>query len=295
MSARLYMWSTFQKPCHNSLMERNNFSQLPNAKELQSILEAEIKRDIPKGKGNVHYIDFSPLIRLAEYFAIDTGILTTVYTSTDVYEKDLFAEGKVLTERLKEKLLEKELSPEALRLCEGVYDYLAEEDAQEKADLIFVFGAKTPLRIEKAIALYKENISEKILVSGRSPHYADEKAVTEAETYARIARESGVPSEAILVEDESTTLPDNVRGSLNMLDRNKFFYTSIILVNSPYTQRRGWAHFKKYTPDTVFLIRINAETGNEYRRDTWYKNQKGIDAILSEYIKAKVAVSLNTA
>jgi uncharacterized SAM-binding protein YcdF (DUF218 family) len=276
-------------------MTRDNFSQLPSYEELQSVLAAEAKRDLPKGKKESHYFDFSPLIKLAKHFKIDDKILTTVYTQQDVAEEDLLAKERILTEKVKERLLDRELSLKDIRECDIAYDYLAAEDKLENADIIFVFGAKTLLRIEKAIEVYKQGLAPRMIVSGRGPYYAGDKFITEAEKYAHIAIEKGVPEHAIITENQSITIPDNVRSSLNLLDEQEIFYSSIILVNSPYTQRRGYAHFKKYLPDSVKLMRINSETGPEYRRDSWYKNSKGIDVILSEYLKAKVAVSLNTA
>ncbi len=276
-------------------MKRDNFSQLPNSTELRNILEAEVKRDVPKGKEETHYVDFSPLIKLAEHFEVAVDIVASDYTKDDVAQQDLFERGRMLVQQLKEKLLNQELSLEDIEMCNAAYDYLAEEDVPEEADLIFVFGAKTPLRIEKAVDLYQQGLAEKILVSGRSPSYADEQTTTEAEAYAQIAIEKGVPAEAIIKEDKSITIPDNVRSSLNLLDANGVQYGSILLVNSPYTKRRGWAHFKKYLPDAVRLIRVNSGTGEQYKRDSWYKSAAGIDVVLSEYLKAKVAVSLNTA
>lgn len=276
-------------------MKRDNFSQLPNSAELQGILSAEAKRDLPEGKEEMHYMDFSPLIRLMEHFGIETELIVSDYTKEDLEAQDLLERGKALIGQLKEMLLSQELSPEDLEACNVAYDYLAEEDVPEEADLIFVFGAKTPLRIEKAVELYQQGLSEKILVSGRGPSYGDTKVPTEADIYAGIAAEKGVSADAIIIEDKSITIPDNVRSSLNLLDKNGVPYSSIILVNSPYTQRRGQAHFRKYLPDSVKLIRVNSGTGDQYKRDSWYKNPTGIDVVLSEYFKAKVAVSLNTA
>lgn len=276
-------------------MNRNNFNQLPDQAELRNILDAEVARNIPEEKKDVHYVDFSPLVKLAKHFGVNPEVVATNYTKEDVVEQDLFAKGKVLVENIKSKLLNKEPSTEDIEVCNNVYDYLSEEDAPENVDIIFVFGAKTPLRINKAIELYRQGLSQIILVSGRSPYYSYDKSSTEAETYAQLAIEKGIPSSSIILENESITIPDNVRSSLNLLDKNKTSYNSIALVNSPYTQRRGWAHFKKYLPDTIRIVRINCETGDQYKRDSWYKNPAGIDTVLSEYLKAKIAVSLNTA
>jgi uncharacterized SAM-binding protein YcdF (DUF218 family) len=276
-------------------MKRDNFTQLPNSAELQSILAKEAKRNLPEGKDIVHYFKFSPLIKMVEHFGLDAKLLSGDQNLGDVVDPTFLERAKIFTEKIKEILLGRRLSAEDLEMCNEVYDYLAEQDLVREADLIFVFGAKTPLRIEKAIELYQDGLSKKLVLSGRSPHYANNQILSEAETYTEIAKKQGVSDQAIILEKESITIPDNVRSSLNLLDAKGIVYHSIILVNSPYTQRRGWAHFKKYLPDNITLIRINSETGEDYKRDSWYKNAKGIDAILGEYFKAKVAVSLNTA
>ncbi len=276
-------------------MKRDNFNQLPDLAELKNILSVEAKRDFPEGKDQEHYFDFSPIEKLISHFGLSDDFLRASFTQQDIAEHDLFRKGKMLIESLKQELLPKELDAEVVKKCNAVYDYLAEEDVPEKVDLIFVFGAKTLLRIEKAIEIYKLGLSDKILISGRGPYYAENQSVSEADIYRRIAMEQGIPSSALITEEESITIPDNVRSSLNLLDDKRVAYSSLILVNSPYVQRRGYAHFKKYLPDTVKLIRVNSGTGDQYKRDTWYKNEAGIDTVLSEYIKAKVAVSLNTA
>lgn len=277
------------------LMARKDFSQLPTTAELERIRAAEAVRQIALGKEREHFADFSTLLNLAEHFFVDTREFARSYTEATVYEQDLFAIGAMLTEQLKQHLLGAQPSAGLSDMCNAAYDYLAEEDTEGESDLIFVFGAKTPLRIEKTVELYKKGLGNRILVSGSGPHYAEDGKEPEARAYARYAVEHGVPAEVLIIEDQSITVPDNVRASLNLLDERGIVCHSITLVNSPYTQRRGWAHFKKYVPDNIVLRRVNCATGEHYQRDAWYRNPAGIDVVLSEFVKLKVAVSLNTA
>lgn len=175
-----------------------------------------------------------------------------------------------------------------------VYAYLSEDDGLMKADAIFVFGAKTPLRAEKAVELYEKGWSKKIIFSGHGP-YTGREDVAEAEKYLDIALKSGVPASDVLVEKRSITIPDNVRSSLNYFDEIGFKPANLILVNSPYVQRRGWCHFRKYLPDSVGLIRRNCGTSEKFSRDGWFTNPEGIKVVLNEFIKMKIAVTLNTA
>ncbi len=276
-------------------MNRNNFSQLPSSRELEKILEQEQHRKIPKDKEGVHFFEFTTLINLATHFGINADILSLENTLEKSSTKELLSKGQVFINELKDAILKSRLDPESVKHLDNVYEYLSKEDSLKNADIIFVFGAKTPLRIEKAIELYKKNVSKRILISGKGPHYKDNPDITEAKIYAKKAIEAGVPQDSLILENNSITIPDNVRSSLNLIEKQKINHDSIILVNSPYTQRRGWAHFKKYTNDSVALIRVNSKTGELYQKDSWYKNPQGIDVILGEFIKAKVAVSLNTA
>jgi uncharacterized SAM-binding protein YcdF (DUF218 family) len=275
--------------------KRNNFSQLPSSSELQGILSAEASRKIPKGKEDIHYFEFSPLLKLAHHFDLEASSLTNDYSKEDIASTDLLEKGKEFVAAIREKILDKELREDDVKVLNDAYDYLAEEDNLDEADIVFIFGAKTPLRIEKAIDVYKRGYGKKLLISGKGPFYSEVDTKTEAEIYSDIAKEKGIPEEVILIESASITIPDNVRCSLNLLDKKSIQPESLILVNSPYTQRRGWAHFKKYTPDSIKFIRVNSETADKYKRDAWYKSPGGIDVVLSEYFKAKVAVSLNTA
>lgn len=66
-----------------------------------------------------------------------------------------------------EKINNAKLSKEVLQKLYNLWDYLAEEDALEKSDLIFVFGGKGAGRAKEAAKLYKEGWASKILFSGR--------------------------------------------------------------------------------------------------------------------------------
>ena len=180
-------------------------------------------------------------------------------------------------------------------LLDRCYDYLSEEDVPKPSDLIFVFGGKTPARPERAAQLYAKGLAPRMMMSGGNAIYAQHKDKTEAEIYRDIAIGSGVPVEAIIVESTSITVPDNVRVSLNLLDEMGIQVDSFTLVNSPYTQRRGWALFKKHVPDKVTLYRVNCDTKPEFSRDQWYQQENTMRVVLSEFMKMRASVVYNTA
>lgn len=277
-------------------MTRKDFTKLPSATELREIINTEAWRDMPIEKVGFHYPDFSLVTELLRSLGLPTEIFINEYKPEDLDKNTLIEKGNSLIEQVKSKMLSSEPNESQINLFNRIYDYLSEENALEPADLIFVFGSKTPVRIEKAIDLYKAKLSDKIMISGGNPFYQkDEQRISEAERYRELAVDSGIPAEHIIVETKSITIPDNVRSSLNLLDEKGVSFSSIILVNSPYVQRRGWVHFKKYLPDSVKVIRVNSTTIDKYQKNNWFRNTDGIGVILNEFVKMKVAVTLDTA
>lgn len=273
---------------------RTKNTQLASGEALGGMLATEAKRPIPAGKESVNYVDISLMLEWLQYFNLPCDLLAGNTTGTKAGQI-ILDQAPLLIDQLTTSMLQAEFGIKDLALFDRVYTYLATEDAPKPADLLFVFGAKTPLRMQKAIELYQQGLAPKLMISGRSPFYASGNSQTEAEQHKAMAVEAGIPAEAIITEDQSTTIPDNVRSSLNMLDSLHIQADRIILINSPYAQRRGWAHFMKYTPDTTKLFRVNSGTGDKYRRDTWFTNEDGVRTVANEYIKLYVAAVLNTA
>jgi uncharacterized SAM-binding protein YcdF (DUF218 family) len=179
-------------------------------------------------------------------------------------------------------------------LLHAAYAYLSAQDPPAKSDLIFVFGSGTPYRALKAAELYHSAIAPLIMVSGRGPIYSHDPT-TEASRYRAILVENGVPKTAIITEDKAITIFDNVCRSLNILDERGLSPTHITLVNSPYSQRRGWAVFNKHVPMNVHLHRVNSDSSPAYAADQWYRQERTLRVVLSEFIKLRASEMYNTA
>jgi len=146
----------------------------------------------------------------------------------------------------------------------------------------------------KAIELFKQGLAPQMVVSGRGPLYDDSKYKAEARLYADAAVEAGIPREAIILEDASITLVDNIRRSLDMLDEAGRRLDSLIIVNSPYTQRRGWCMWRKYLVDEVRICRVNCGTGPDFTAENWYRNEDGLRVVIGEFIKLRNAVTFDS-
>jgi uncharacterized SAM-binding protein YcdF (DUF218 family) len=70
----------------------------------------------------------------------------------------------------------------------------------------------------------------------------------EAERFARIAAEMGVPQDRILIENRSTNTGENVLFTRRLLADRGIDPDSLILVQKPYMERRTFATFNKVWP-----------------------------------------------
>ncbi len=272
---------------------RTSNIQLPSYAELKSILASENPRQLAPEKQDTHYNDFEVILKLLNYFKLPTDFFENIkfeeMENIEVYNKIVQT-----FDDLSEKILQNYSNPELKNLLDDLYDYLSEEDTLEVVDIIFVFGSKSTLRTETAIRLYKEGFAKKILVSGKGPNYENNNK-TEAENLAEFAIINGVPVEDIILEKDSITVPDNVKSSLNLLESLKIPDSSFILINSPFAQRRGWAHFNKFSKPNTKLIRKNTDSVSEkFSKDGWYKNEEGIKIVLKEFFGIRVSTLINT-
>jgi len=160
---------------------RNNFTQLPKLKELSSILEKESNRDVPVNKKDIHYPDFSSVIKLFDSLGILSDIFTEKFVTKDLTD-DLIKDAKKIISSVVDKILNINID---VSLLNNIFDYLSEEDTFEKSDFIFVFGSALKLRMDKAIELYNQGFSELIVVSGSKAIY-DKKEIIISEELKKI-------------------------------------------------------------------------------------------------------------
>ncbi|MBW4061487.1 YdcF family protein [Candidatus Saccharibacteria bacterium] len=269
--------------------KRTNHLELPTGSEIMSITNAEEKRSLPRERQLVHFPDFETIRAIYDHFGLDTSL----FDERELSASTVLDEGAKQVHALSKLILDNNTNQPCQNLFDAAYDYLAETDKPEAADAIFVFGAPTPARILTAIELYHQGLAPKLIVSGKGPYYGSNESITEAGKYADIAVHAGIPAHAIIVEAASITIPDNVRRTLNLLDTLQQVYQSIIIVNLPYTQRRGWCVWKKHTPEGTTIYRVNSATVPQYRRGQWSKNIDGLNLILGEFIKLRVQISFN--
>ncbi len=276
----------------NIISNRKNSAELPAVKELETILKREAKRPVAIGKENKHFARFELFIRWLELIGLPVDIFYQNLTWQELVVLGAKAQSQIVSRTLR---MVQDGDRELDNLMQDITKYFGEEDTPQLSDVIFVFGSKSLSRIEVAVDLYKQGLAPKIFISGGMPIY-EKREKSEALIFKEWAIEHDVPSESIVIHDTAISVPDNVRGGLNMMDQLGLPYNSIILVTVWFAMRRSWAHMMKYIPQDTKLYRVNSAvtpTGN-FAQNGWWKNEVGIKTIFNEFGKLKISEVLNS-
>jgi uncharacterized SAM-binding protein YcdF (DUF218 family) len=86
----------------------------------------------------------------------------------------------------------------------------------------------------------------------------------EADQFARIAEEMGVPRGAILIENRSANTGENVLFTRRMLEERQMDPETLIVVQKPYMERRAWATFCKLWPEKSLVVTSPQLSLDEY-------------------------------
>ncbi|MCK8063944.1 MULTISPECIES: YdcF family protein [Vibrio] len=145
------------------------------------------------------------------------------------------------------------------RHIETLWDYMQLKHELKPADCLFVMCSNDVRVAEHAANLYHQKLAPLIVFSGGEGRFTDglfEKS--EAETFAEIAKMSGVPSEAILLEAESTNSGENVRFTEQRLKEEGKNCSSFILVQKPFMERRAIATFEKQWQSPYSQLQVSS-------------------------------------
>ena len=145
------------------------------------------------------------------------------------------------------------------RHIETLWDYMQLKHGLKPADCLFVMCSNDVRVAEHAANLYHQKLAPLIVFSGGEGRFTDglfEKS--EAETFAEIAKMSGVPSEAILLETESTNSGENVRFTEQRLKKEGKNCSSFILVQKPFMERRAIATFEKQWQSPYSQLQVSS-------------------------------------
>jgi uncharacterized SAM-binding protein YcdF (DUF218 family) len=157
--------------------------------------------------------------------------------------------------------------------------YLSPQDELQKADAIVVIsGGDTDARISEGVHMYLQKWSDKIIFSGA----AASGDVSNALSMKRIAIADGIPAENIIIEENSKTTSENAQFTADILKQMNA--NSIILVTSPYHQRRANNEFRKVLGKDFVIINHSA-MDTTWRKKNWWEDSRARFLTLGEILK----------
>lgn len=154
---------------------------------------------------------------------------------------------------------------EDIKLIQILWDYMRMNHEIKYSDCIIGLGTMDTNVANIASELYLNGYANKLIFSGGLGKITYKLwNETEAEKFAKIAIEKGVPSKDIYLEKESTNTGDNFRFSKRLIENLKLDIKSCIVVCKPYDEKRAYAAFKKIMPEYDVIIHSENISCEEY-------------------------------
>lgn len=144
--------------------------------------------------------------------------------------------------------------------------------------IVAVSGGDTNARTDEAIRLYKNHWANTLIFSGAAE---DKSGPSNAAAMQTRAEEQGVPSSAIILDEESATTLQNAEDSKTIFDEHNI--KSIILVTSGYHQRRASLEFNKLA--TGVKVVNHPVASDQDWSVWWWTGPRGWTLALTEMFK----------
>lgn len=154
------------------------------------------------------------------------------------------------------------LAPDGLSGCKPYPT--KEQDCMSVDAIVAVSGGDTVARTDGAIELYKSGWAPRLIFSGAA---ADKSGPSNAEAMMRQALDEGVLAKDILLDETSETTKENADNSINIFEKNNIH--SVILVTSPYHQRRAGLEFGKRAGMNVKIINHPLKEDSQWNEWWW--------------------------
>ena len=158
--------------------------------------------------------------------------------------------------------------------------YLSPQGTLAKADtIVAISGGDTTARTAEAVKLYNDGWAKHIIFSGAA---LDPNSPSNAQTMARAAEQQGVPASAIELDEAASNTRQNAAGVASIMAREHF--ASMILVTSPYHQRRADITFRRTLGPSVTIIN-HSSYDQAWRRSNWWATTYSRNLTMSELQK----------
>jgi uncharacterized SAM-binding protein YcdF (DUF218 family) len=157
------------------------------------------------------------------------------------------------------------ITNEVFALAKKIWDYHHVNHMLVQSDCILTLGSHDTRVADRAAQLYLEGWAPLLIFAGGLGRLTEGMwTESEADLFARIAVEKGVPKEAILIENRSTNTGENIQLVQRLLKERGLDPETFIVVQKPYMERRSLATFEKNWPSKQFVVTSPQITFEDY-------------------------------
>ncbi len=147
------------------------------------------------------------------------------------------------------------------RLAKIIWEYHHLHHQLAPADVILCFTSFDLSVPEYVAQLYRRGLAPFVLVSGKHAFAGLQTTnwgMTEAEKFAEVMAENGIPHDKIILETEAVNSGENVSYSYELLKRMGKIPRKIILAQKPTMERRAYATFRKFWPVENYELMVTS-------------------------------------
>ena len=179
------------------------------------------------------------------------------------------------------------------QIVSDISDYIFLSDFPDKVDAIFLPGGSHPAQPEYAAELYEKGYAKWIIPSGGVSVKRDswpgvrEKAdiytgnyKSDCEFFTDVLQKNGVPTSAIIGENQSGHTRDNAFLSRKAVDQRGIAVNTGMIICKAFHARRCFMLYQMAFPEVEFIV-CPVHCFN-ITKENWYKTQTGIDRVLGE-------------
>lgn len=159
-------------------------------------------------------------------------------------------------------------STETITHLQVIWDYMKLHQMPQKADCIVGFGNFNSNIARRAAQLYLQGYAPKLLFTGGlGRNTLGILPEAEADRFARVAMECGVPEKDILRENKSTNTAENILFTRKTLEDMHLPHGHLLGVHQPFMERRISAAFGVYWPEVKLTVTSPQVTIPQYLAD----------------------------
>ena len=146
-----------------------------------------------------------------------------------------------------------------------LWNYHKLNEKINKSDVIIGFGSHDLNVAKRCAELFLDGYGDMIIFTGGFGRITKPLwNITEAEKFAEIAINMGIPKNKIIIENKASNTGENIKYTKETLRNLNLSPTSFIMVDKPYRERRTFATLKKQWPEIDFNITSPQYTYEEY-------------------------------